>query len=289
MGFAIVTDSTCDLSADEYASLNITMVPLSILVGEETFKDQVDISSQEFYERMAASETLPQTSQPTPYDFKQVYEQLAAQGADGILSVHIAGALFGTVNSARAAAEEVDIPVRVLDASAAGATASLGIVTKLACQMRDAGTSLSDTAEKVDELFHKSCFLVAPETLENLLKGGRLSADQVKTASLLNIKPIFSFDEGGVLGAFGKAKGMRGVVKAFVEEIQKHTEEQGKQCVRFCHTGNEKLVDDLKAALVDADVDYIDFGTCLCGATVATHLGAGALGVGMVAAALMEN
>ena len=282
MGFAVVVDSTFDMSAEEYRSLGITMVPLNILVGGSEFKDQVEISSEEFYKRMAEAEKLPQTAQPSPYDFAQAYNGLAEKGYDGILSLHIAGVLSGTVESARAAVQDASVDVRVVDT--AGATAQAALLVQAACALRDAGASLDEAEAAVRALVPQTQFLVACDTLENLLKGGRLSADQVKNASLLNIKPIFTFNETGVLVAFGKAKGMRGVVKQYVQAAQQRTEEAGKQRIRFCHTGNEQVVADLKQALADAGVSYVDAGTCPCGATVATHLGLGALGMALAPA-----
>ena len=277
MGFAVVVDSTFDMSEEEYRAQGITMVPLNILVGDSEFKDQVEITSQEFYQRMGEAETLPKTAQPAPYDFVQVYQRLASEGFDGILSLHIAGVLSGTVESARAAASQVDIDVRVVDT--VGASAQAALVTKKACALRDAGSSLDEAEAAVKDFVPQSQFLVACDTLENLLKGGRLSADQVKNASLLNIKPIFTFDERGVLVAYAKAKGMRGVVKQYVQTAKERLEREGAQRIRFCHVDNEEGVADLKKALAEAKIDYIDEGTCPCGATVATHLGMGALGI----------
>lgn len=184
MSFAIVVDSTCDLLEDEYRSLNVAMVPLTIGVGGAEFKDQVEISSEEFLERMAAAEDLPKTSQPSPYDFTQVFNKLAADGAEGVLSIHIAGVLSGTVESARAAADEVEAEVHVIDTC--GATASSALVVQQACALRDAGLSVAEAAERLQAYLPKVRFFVAPDTLENLLKGGRLSADQAQSASLLN-------------------------------------------------------------------------------------------------------
>ena len=121
---------------------------------------------------------------------------------------------------------------------------------------------------------------MTPETLENLLKGGRLSADQVKTASMLNVKPIFMFTETGSIAAFGKAKGMHGVVKAYVEEVKRLADEYGTQRVRFGHVENAELIDDLKRALDESGVSYIDAGTAPCGATVAAHFGFGSISMG---------
>lgn len=284
MKFAIVVDSTCDFTQEEYENLNIHMIPLSVLVDGETFKDQTEISSEKFYERMATAENLPQSSQPTPYEFEQLFNSLSEQGYDGVISMHIAGVLSGTIESARIAAKEVSIDVRVVDAMRAGATASMALVVEQICKMRDEGATLDEAETKAKELFDKAEFLVAPETLENLLKGGRLSADQVKNASLLNIKPIFSFNEKGILMAYGKAKGMRGVIKTFVEEVEKRTTEQGTLRLRFCHSGNIKPIEDMKQALGDANIEYVDGGICPCGAIIATHLGPGALGVGILPA-----
>lgn len=282
MAFAVVVDSTCDLTEEEYKTWGVTMVPLSVLIDGEVFKDQVDITSEEFYERLAHAEAFPQSSQPTPYDFKCAYEALAQQGYDGVISLHIAGVLSGTIESARTAAAEVDVDVRVIDAAASGTTASMGIVARRACELRDAGASLDEAQAELEALCARAFMLIAPDTLDYLLKGGRLSADQVKTASMLNIKPLFSFNETGTLVAYGKAKGMRGVIKTMTEELKRRTEEQGTQYVRFCHSDNQKAVDDLKESLAKSGVSYIDYGTCLCGAIIATHLGPGALGIAMI-------
>ncbi len=279
MGFAITVDSTFDMSEGEYRDLEVAMVPLNIRLGEDEWKDQKGISSLDFYERMNASESLPKTSQPSPHDFIVEYDRLLSEGSDGVMSLHIAGVLSGTVESARLAASQVEGDVRVVDTL--GTTAQAALVLKKACQLRDAGMSLEDAQRAIEKFIPQTQFLVACETLENLLKGGRLSAEQAKDASLLNIKPILTFDDRGVLVSFGKAKGMRGVVKQYVSHIQKRTKEQGKQAIRFCHVGNEPAVESLKQALADAGVDYADEGSCPCGATIATHLGMGALGIGL--------
>lgn len=279
MGFAITVDSTFDMSEGEYRDLEVAMVPLNIRLGEDEWKDQKGISSLDFYERMNASESLPKTSQPSPHDFIVEYDRLLSEGSDGVMSLHIAGVLSGTVESARLAASQVEGDVRVVDTL--GTTAQAALVLKKACQLRDAGMSLEDAQRAIEKFIPQTQFLVACETLENLLKGGRLSAEQAKDASLLNIKPILTFDDRGVLVSFGKAKGMRGVVRQYVSHIQKRTKEQGKQAIRFCHVGNEPAVESLKQALADAGVDYADEGSCPCGATIATHLGMGALGIGL--------
>ena len=276
MGFAIVVDSTCDWEFPEYAERNVTMVPLKIEVGGESFADQYEISSDEFYDRMAAAEQLPKTSQPAPFDFVGVYNRLAEEGYDHIISLHIAAPLSGTAQSATLAAAQVNIPVSVIDSR--GATAKLGLLATYACQLRDAGASAEEAVAKLERATQDINFLVACDTLENFLKGGRLSADQVENAAMLNIKMVFTFNEDGAIVAADKAKGMNGVLKSYVKAIQKLTEEEGTQRIRFCHVRNVDAVEKLKAMLADAGIEYVDAGTALCGATVGTHLGIGAVG-----------
>lgn len=278
MGFAIVVDSTCDLRPDEYRDLDVTMVPLTILVDGGEFKDQTEISSEEFYRRMAVSKELPKTAAPSPYDFVKVYEDLAKKGYEHIVSLHLAGVLSGTVESARIAASQVDVDVRVIDTLTA--TAGMALLAQDVVKLRDAGATVDEAEAAVRSFDGKNRFLVTPETLENLLKGGRLSADQVKTASMLNVKPIFMFTETGSIAAFGKAKGMHGVVKAYVEEVKRLADEYGTQRVRFGHVENAELIDDLKRALDESGVSYIDAGTAPCGATVAAHFGFGSISMG---------
>lgn len=281
MSFAITVDSTADLTSDEYASWDITVVPLSIEVDGEVFVDQVDLTNAEFYQRMQAAENLPKSSQPTPLMFEQTFTALnAPEDSEGVLSLHIADVLSGTYQSAVVGADQAKGEVRVINSY--NASAGLGLLAKLAKELHDQGLSLDETVIRINQAIKEVRFIVAPDTLDNLLKGGRLAAEEAQQITALNIKPIFSFNEKGVLVAHGKARGMNGVIRAYIEEIQQMTEEYGTLQVRFCHTGNEAAVEKLKKALDEAGVVYEDAGTCECGATVATHLGLGAVGIGVM-------
>ena len=280
MGFAIVVDSVADLSAEECEQYGITAVPLTVEVGDGYYKDQVDISSEEFYDKMIASETLPKSSQPSPSEFMDIYNALAEEGNDQIIAIHLAAVLSGTSESSNLAASQVDVPVEVIDSF--NACSGQALLALLASQMRDAGSSAEETVQPLKNARAHTRFFIACGTLDNLLAGGRRSPEEVDTATLLDIKPMMSFDEKGVLKAIDKAKGMNGVIKKYVEKLQELTEAEGIQRVRFCHSRDPKHVEKLKNALADAGIDYIDCGTCSCGATVTTHLGMGALGMGTI-------
>lgn len=149
MSFAIVVDSVADLSEEECARFGITSVPLSVEVGGETFKDQAEISSEEFYDKMIASDTLPKSSQPSPSEFMDIYNALASEGADEIIAIHIAAVLSGTSESSNLAANQVEVPVEVIDSF--NACSGQGLLALLACEMRDAGASAQECAQAIKD------------------------------------------------------------------------------------------------------------------------------------------
>ena len=147
--FEILADSTCDLSLEELASLGVEMVPLQVFVGNSSYQDMIEITSEQFYDKMAASKELPHSSQPSPTSFVAAYTKMAEAGAKQILSIHIASALSGTTNSARLAAADSPVPVRVWDSRTA--TMTHGMLVKEACRMRDAGETLEATLDHLEK------------------------------------------------------------------------------------------------------------------------------------------
>ncbi len=281
MGFAIVADTTCDLSPEEAKTHGVEMIPLNILLDGKEYRDGVDLTSDQFFDLMEASGNLPKTAQPSPYDFAQLYQKLADEGAEAIISLHICAPMSGTVGAAAMGAKQVDIPVEVIDSC--GVTAHAGLLTLYAALLRKDGVAFDEVVERVRRAIPRERLLLAPATLENLLKGGRLSPLNAKAASLLNIKPLLSLKEDGTLYSSDKARGMKGVIKAFANEIEERTARQGKQYLRFCHTRNLEDLQKLKDQLAADGVEYVDLGTAPCGATVATHLGMGGFGFASLA------
>ncbi|MGI6590171.1 MAG: DegV family protein [Eggerthellaceae bacterium] len=281
MGFAVVTDSAADINPEEAQRYSISVLPMTIMLDGEEYRDQVDITSEEFYDLMNASDNLPKTAQPSPYDFAQVFKKLAAEGADHIISIHIAAVLSGTAQSAAIAAEQVDVPVTVIDCC--GVTVFQGLVVRYAAELRDKGIPAQEAVARIRRAIPRIHFRLVPETLDNLLKGGRLSPLEAKAAGLLNVKPIITFDEKGVLKVTSKARGMKGAENKMRKMVRDATAEEGIQRIRFTHSRNEKELSKLKAMLEADKVKYVDFGTTPCGATVSTHLGTGAIGIATLA------
>lgn len=195
MAIKIVTDSTCDMPDEMVSSLGITGVPLYINVGRESYLDGVDMSRQEFYERLPGFEQHPQTASPGPEMFREVYEKLADEGADEILSIHISASLSGTLNTAQLAAEATDVvPVTVLDSGQL--SIGTGFLVRAAAKAAAAGRSLAEVIETVREMGKRTHLAAALDTLEFLQRSGRMSWAVSKIGGLLKIKPLLTMYDG---------------------------------------------------------------------------------------------
>jgi DegV family protein with EDD domain len=208
---AIVLDSTADFPEAPRRYSNWRIVPLYVRFGEDSFRDYVELSPTEFYSRLRGSAVLPTTSQPTPADFQSVYEEL--RGFDRVYSLHIAGKLSGTLESARRASEELDGRVVVVDTgTASAAVAMLG----LAIQRRlERGSSDEEVAALVARHRDSSQLVFTADTLDYLARGGRIGRASAWTGQLLKVKPILTIRDGEVL----PLKRVRGNQRAFQEFI----------------------------------------------------------------------
>jgi fatty acid kinase fatty acid binding subunit len=207
---AIVVDSTADFPDAPQRFRNWRVVPLYVRFGDESYRDYVELEPEVFYERLRAATETPTTSQPTPGDFLAAYEELG--GYERILSLHIAGKLSGTIESARAASRLLDDDrVQAIDSgSASAAIAMLG----LAIQRRlERGTNDQEVDALVERYRREARLLFTVETLEYLARGGRIGRARAWAGELLNIKPILTIEDGEVL----PVKRVRGNRKAFLE------------------------------------------------------------------------
>jgi DegV family protein with EDD domain len=215
---AIVVDSTADFPEAPQRFPNWRVVPLYVRFGDESFRDYVELEPEAFYERLRTAPETPTTSQPTPGDFLAVYREL--EGYERILSLHIAGKLSGTIESARAAARLLgDERVRAVDsATASAAIAMLG----LAIQRRLERGSSDDEIDGLVERFRRDAgLLFTVDTFEYLARGGRIGRARAWAGELLNVRPILSIEDGEVL----PVKRVRGNRKAFLEFASRFEED----------------------------------------------------------------
>jgi DegV family protein with EDD domain len=271
---AIVVDSTADFPEAPQRFPNWRVVPLYVRFGDESYRDYVELGPEEFYARLRTAPELPTTSQPTPEDFVAVYEELA--GFERIYSLHIAGRLSGTLESARRAAAEANADhARIVDSdTASAAIAMLG----LAVQRRlERGT----TDEEIDELIaryrREAGLLFTVDTLEFLARGGRIGRARALAGQMLNVKPILTITEGEVV----PVKRVRGNQKALAEfgrAFREGTRDEPGLRVGIAHADARERADALaelvREARPQAEIEVL---TTL-GAVIGTHAGPGTVG-----------
>jgi len=189
---ALLTDSTCDIPQEILDKYDIQVVPLTIIWGGEQFKDGVDLTPEDFYKRLEEDSTLPTTSQPTPHQMVQAYDEAKRKGAEEILIVTISSAMSGTHQSAEAAAKMVNIPVKVLDSKAN--SMSLGWQVLAAARARENGGDLQVMIDAADKARSTMVYIITLDTLEYLHKGGRIGGASHFIGNLLKLKPQISVD-----------------------------------------------------------------------------------------------
>jgi DegV family protein with EDD domain len=194
---AIVTDSTASIPAQACAGLKISVIPVWMLWDGENFRDGVDIQPEAFYQRLRRSKTLPTTSQPSPGEFVNFYQQVAAQGADVIISVLVSSKISGTVASAQAAKAELPhLDIRIVDSHST--TMGLGLVVLAAARAVAEGRSADDVVALAERCSAGMQVLFVVDTLEYLFKGGRISGGKHLLGTALNIKPILHIQDGQI-------------------------------------------------------------------------------------------
>ena len=195
---AIVTDSTAYLPADVSSGYEIHSVPLQIIWGAEIFRDGVDITPDQFYERLPGSKINATTSQPSPAAFREVYTRLAAQGFD-ILSIHISSKLSGTVDSATQAKAMIpDAKIEIIDSLST--SMSMGFQIMTAAKAASQGASLRECWQLAEQARAKTGVLFLLNTLEYLRRGGRIGGAAAFLGTALNLKPVLEVVEGKVEG-----------------------------------------------------------------------------------------
>jgi fatty acid kinase fatty acid binding subunit len=270
---AIVVDSTADFPEAPERFPNWRVVPLYVRFGDESFRDYVDLAPAGFYERLRAAPETPSTSQPTPGDFLAAYEELA--GFERILSLHIAGKLSGTLESARTAARDLGDKVRAIDSgSASAAIAMLG----LAIQRRlEAGTTDDEVDALVERYRRDAGLLFTVDTFEYLVRGGRVGRARGWAGELLHIKPILTIQEGEVVPV-KRVRGNRKAFNEFESAFQSATVDRPSVRVGIAHAEAPEKAEALrKMVRATRPVAEIELVTTL-GPVVGAHAGPGTVG-----------
>ena len=267
---AIVLDSTADFpdAAERFA--NWRVVPLYVNFGTESYRDGVDMTAGQFYERLRTTEVMPTTSQPTPGDFRAVYEELGAY--ERILSLHIGATFSGTYGSANLAADD---RVRTIDTETASAAITM---LALAIQRRlDRGTTDEEVDALVERYTREHGLLFTVDTLEFLARGGRIGRAKAFAGELLHVKPILSIRKGEVI-PIKRVRGNKKAFQEFVDVVQSETVDGPSLRFGTAHADAPERAAELAKMVRDLRPQAtIEIETEL-GAVIGTHAGPGTVG-----------
>ncbi len=273
----IVIDSTSDIPKDVRDRLGLIMVPLTVHFGENAFKDGVEITHDEFYNKLKTADNLPTTSQVNPNEFEEVFNKIIEEG-DDIVCLCLSGELSGTYGSSVIAAEAI-APDRIFCVDTKSATFGTYLIIKEAVKMRDKGLTAEEIAENTRALAQKVILLAIVDTLKYLKMGGRISAAAATLCGLLGIHPIIEIRDGKI-EVIGKAKGRKAALSKLCDKFLENPADFSHG-VAFGHSNSpDKLVE-----LMDFFAPYIktdDVITSDVGSVIGTHAGPGALGIAYI-------
>ncbi len=274
MSVHIVTDSTCDIPHTLIDEMHITVVPLTITFGAESYRDGLDLDADEFYARLQEVKHLPTTSQPPPALFQHAFTHLASQGE--VVSIHLSHKFSGTVETARAVAREV-APDRISVVDSGSASMGLGLCVLAAARVARDGGSREACVAAAESVAGRLRIAVAFETLEYLRRGGRIGRATAFLGGLLRLKPILTVKDGE---AFPVTR-VRSRSKAIDELFALCEDPAGVSEVAVLHTTTpedaEALVERVRAAVPGVLIHTGRFGPVL-----GVHGGPGMLGLAAV-------
>lgn len=267
----VVTDSSCDLPEELIKSNDIRIVPLTINIDDQVYQERVDITPEEFYEKMAQSRKLPKTSQPAPAVFSEVFRKLSDLGP--VICLTISSKLSGTYQSASLGRDLSGVDVPVFDTLAGSLGHGLQVLK--ACELAKAGCTAKEVVAELDEYRKQMKILILLNTLENIVKGGRLSRLQGSLASLLNIRILLQGVEGGV-EMLEKVRGSKNFFNRVIETIQGLCPDMSGRSIGISHFRNLADAEKIKQAVGDL-CHPRDCIINSMGATMATYAGEGGL------------
>ena len=269
----IVTDSTIDIPNQVIEKYGIEVVPLTLHINGETFTDRVDITPSEFISKMRKSPELPKSSQPSAGTFLEVYDRFGEQGYE-VISIHMTGGMSGTVQSANTAAEMSKTKVTVVDSRFISKALSFQVIE--ACEMVLAGKTSEEIVARLDKVREQTRLFVVVDTLENLVKGGRIGKGRAMIGSLLNIKPIASL-EGGVYTPVTKVRSHSQVVKWLSKQFAEEAKGKTIKGVGVVHAESFEVASKIKDAVIEL-TGYTNVEIDDTTPVISTHAGIGAIG-----------
>lgn len=268
----IITDSTSDLDFKDAKERNIDIVPLKVIIDGKEYKDRIDLQPQQFYQLLESTDILPTTSQPSPQDFLDLYEEAKING-DSVIVITLSSQVSGTYQSACIAKELIEYDkIYVIDSY--NATQGLRLIVEKAVQLRNQGKDVEEIYTYLQEYKQRVHIFAFVDTLEYFYKGGRLSKTSATMGTLLKFKPIVGLKDGN-LALFTKGRGVQKATLKLIELIHQTGEIDLTEPVCIGYTGHEEGLDKFEDRLRQ-EFGFKDVLYGYVGPVIGTHAGPGA-------------
>ncbi len=269
----ILVDTSADYTVEELKERNLELVSLNIVVDDDSYRDIVDITRAEVYDILINQNKFPKTSQPSPQDFLEIYEDVKEKG-DSMVVITLSSGLSGTYQSATLAKSMVEYDdIYIVDSLSA--TYGIRHLAEYACKLRSEGIDGATIAEALEELKGRIVILAAVDTLEYLYKGGRVSKATATVGELANIKPIITVNDEGKVVVVAKGLGRNKAIASLTKSISSYDIDENFPIYTVYAVGEEntaKLEEKLSTAGIRCD-ERLQIG-----ATIGVHVGPGAYG-----------
>lgn len=275
MKIGVVTDSTAYIPKDLLEKYNIYTVPLSVVFGDESYREEIDISTEQFYEKVKESKNLPSTSQPAIGNFIELFEKLSEK-YDAIISIHLSKKFSGTYEAAKSAGGMVE-KVKVYPYDSELSAMPQGFFAIAAGEMVQEGKTVEEIIAKLDDMKEKTRAYFMVDDLSHLQRGGRLNSAQALVGSLLNIKPILHVVDGLIV-PYEKIRTRKKALNRIMNMLEEDAKNNNVKRVVFIHANNEAAAIKLRDEFAE-NHPKIETILSYFGPVIGTHLGEGSLGV----------
>jgi len=280
----IVTDSSAHLPLSERQKHDITVVPLKAIFGTTEYRDEIDLTNEQFYKMLPIAESHPTTSQPSAGEFMEVYKPFLDAGRE-IVSIHLPSKLSGTYASACAAKTELEtqlkhaLPLSIVDTP--WLSMALGLLVIAAAQAAETGMSREEVVATINALIPKLNLIFVLDTLEYLKRGGRIGGARAMLGTLLNVKPMLEIKHG-LVEPLEQPRSRAKALKRLMEIMEQRT--AGHKTVHASVLHAESLVD---ATQIEKEIckrfDCKEFYMTEIGPVIGVHTGPNALGIAFYA------
>ncbi|MDY5436099.1 DegV family protein [Peptostreptococcus porci] len=278
MGIKLVVDSSSEITQEESKEMGVYCLPLTVSFEEDMFRDGVDLSYDEFYDKLSEYESLPKTSQVTPYLYEEAFKEILSNG-DIPVAITLSSEISGTYNSAILASNQFEEEIHIIDSLTT--SCALKLIIKYALSIIDKYDDPVEFVNEIEKIKKKAKIFYLLDTLEYLYKGGRLSKFSALAGSILSIKPIISFDDSGKVVMLSKSRGWKKGISLLSDLVKESGEIDEKLGVILSYSGKDSsIVDSLKQkseSLFSLDVNAIPVTQIGC--TIGTHAGPGTIGI----------